>query len=553
MRSLLSCRFTRDKFKYLRLYVLLIFLSTPGVAQHLSQVGRFSADFRQGCAPLTVNLTELDDFGDITRQYFYEGEASQTIDTFYTYTQPGIYQIVQLVGVDVDPKTDTLEIEVLAPVTPVFDVQSCEDNEVQITIEDAGYDTYWVSFSPTEQQEVAASQRNASFTYPVPGDQTISVRGRYEGAPDNCGSSTSSLTIRTFENLGTLDQISLTRSCLDNLDASISFTLDEFQSYELMFSEDGNNFSPLATPAFPATGQSFQDITNAQGNTLFFRLDLVSACSGQRLEGSVEEVENPIATAPSLDNAYVSWVAEGIEFNLQEIAVGTYSGRRRVIGFDWEPVDSVYNGFVDRFTSDFRPYEYEIGFADTCGNAIPAVTLAPAFIAFRETAINSYDISWDPPVNTLSGAFQHQLVISGKDREVFIDDPFDPVEIFLTEAQGANQVIRLETIYDNDTLRSNNRILFYEFRAYLADAFTPNDDGLNDFIRIIGINATEVDFKVFNRWGELIHRSTNPNPAWDGKVGGTLVPEDRYFYKLTFLSIENKRIQQQGSFVLLRK
>lgn len=537
----------------MRLYVLLICLSTTGVAQQLSQVGRFSVDYNRGCAPLTVTLTELDNFGNITRQYFYEGEASQTIDTFYTYTQPGIYQIVQIVGIDVEPKTDTLEVVVLDPIVPSFQIVSCENNEIRVEIEDAGYDEYLVSFSPTDQVVVPDNNRIIDFTYTSFGNQTISVLGRHHGGPDNCGMSSQSLEIRAFENRGVMDQVNLTRSCLDNLVATFSLSLDEHQRYELMLSEDGNSFSAVANPVFPLSELVLENISSSTGPSLFFRLDAVSVCSGQRLEGSVREVQNPIATAPALDNAFASWVAQGIQFTLEDIGVGTYQTRKRVPGFEWQTVDSLYNGYIDPYVSDFRQYEYEISFADTCGNTIPAVTLAPGFIAFEETDVNTYNISWEGPINTLSGSFDHRLVISGNNSSVNIDNPFDPVEIFLTESQGADQVISLQTIYDTDTLHSNSRTLFYQFRAYIPDAFTPNDDGLNDVIKIIGIHASEVDFKVYNRWGELIHRSTTPNPAWDGRVRGTLVAEDRYFYQLTFLSIENKRIQQQGSFVLLRK
>lgn len=539
-----------DKIPFLRLYVLFILFATPGLAQQVSQVGRFSTDVSRGCAPMTVNLTVLDDFGNITRQYFYEGESSQTVDTFYTYTTPGIYQIVQIVGVDVDPKTDTLQVEVFDPVTPLFDLSICENNEVQVRIQDAGYDEYVVNFTPTDRVVVNANDLSANFSYPNSGDQVISVQGSYADTPSNCGFSRQEIEVRAFENRGSIDDLELIRSCIDLLSARLTLTLDEFQSYELLFSEDGTTFSSISAPL--ATNIEIADLSNSTNASLFFRLDAISDCNLQRTEGQVMEVENPIATLPSLENAYASWNDSGIEFKLDELGAGEYTARKRVNGFDWETLDTLFNGFTDRFVSDFRPYEYEVSFADTCGNSVPTVVLSPAFITFNETRINTYEVSWSPPVNTLNETFFHQLVVSGNGNRVIIEDPFDPVEIFLTEEQGTNQTISLETLYPSDTLRSNPRNLFYKFRAYIPDAFTPNEDGLNDNLRILGIRATEVNFKVFNHWGEVVHFATTPNPAWDGKVNGEEAPEGTYYYRLSFLTIENKRIQQRGSFVLLR-
>ncbi len=534
----------------MRLCVLFILFATSGLAQQVSQVGRFSVDYSRGCAPLTVNLTVRDDFGNITRQYFYEGEDTQTVDTFYTYTTPGIYQIVQIVGVDVEPKTDTLEIEVFDPIVPVFDLSLCESNEVQVNIHDTGYDEYVINFTNLDQIIVPADNPTTSFRYSGEGPQSILVQGRYTNALNNCGFSRQSINIQPFDNRGNIDDLELIRTCIDNLSTRIQLTLDPFQSYELLISEDGSSYRSIATPT-----DAMLELTNVSNSTnasLFFRLDAISGCSGQRREGSVWEVANPIATLPTLENAYASWVDTGITFRLDDLGTGAYNARRRVPGFDWVTLDTLFNGFVDPFVSDFRPFEYEVSFADTCGNIVPAVTLSPAFISFRETNINTYEISWSPPVNTLNDASSHQLVVSGNGNRVITENPFDPTEIFLTEPQGANQIVSLETIYPSDTLRSNPIILYYEFRAYIPDAFTPNEDFLNDELRILGITATEVDFKVFNRWGELIHISTSPLAAWDGKVRGEPAPAGRYFYRLSFLSIENKRIQQRGSFVLLR-
>ena len=53
----------------------------------------------------------------------------------------------------------------------------------------------------------------------------------------------------------------------------------------------------------------------------------------------------------------------------------------------------------------------------------------------------------------------------------------------------------------------------------MPNVFTPNDDGVNDFFGpVIKNDVAEIlDFKIFNRWGGVVHNAKIP---WDGMVGG---------------------------------
>lgn len=68
----------------------------------------------------------------------------------------------------------------------------------------------------------------------------------------------------------------------------------------------------------------------------------------------------------------------------------------------------------------------------------------------------------------------------------------------------------------------------------LPNAFTPNGDGQNDiYTPIIPYSGvTRVEMKIFNRWGNLVHETTDPNISWDGtdiKTGKAL-PTAVYYY-----------------------
>ena len=51
---------------------------------------------------------------------------------------------------------------------------------------------------------------------------------------------------------------------------------------------------------------------------------------------------------------------------------------------------------------------------------------------------------------------------------------------------------------------------------YLPNAFTPNGDGLNDVFMIKGESIYVVKLSIYNRWGELIFETTDPEKGWNG-------------------------------------
>ncbi len=69
----------------------------------------------------------------------------------------------------------------------------------------------------------------------------------------------------------------------------------------------------------------------------------------------------------------------------------------------------------------------------------------------------------------------------------------------------------------------------------LPNTFTPNADGSNDlFVPRENRFVTSVDFKVFNRWGNLIYETTDPELNWNGNSNdGKEISEGTYYYTCT--------------------
>ncbi len=92
---------------------------------------------------------------------------------------------------------------------------------------------------------------------------------------------------------------------------------------------------------------------------------------------------------------------------------------------------------------------------------------------------------------------------------------------------------------------------------FVPSAFTPNNDQHNDGFCIgYECELLAYDFKVYNRWGQLIWQTEDPSACWDGvSMTGGAVPEGVYVYILTYQSRENKRAAKRtlnGTITLIR-
>ncbi len=75
---------------------------------------------------------------------------------------------------------------------------------------------------------------------------------------------------------------------------------------------------------------------------------------------------------------------------------------------------------------------------------------------------------------------------------------------------------------------------FMEIIVAVPNTFTPNRDGTNDFFNFVAqanIEDLEVlEFKVYNRWGQLVYDNETPDDGWDGNANGKEQPTEVYFY-----------------------
>ena len=144
-------------------------------------------------------------------------------------------------------------------------------------------------------------------------------------------------------------------------------------------------------------------------------------------------------------------------------------------------------------------------------------------------SISSGDISWSPS-DGLS-----------------CDDCSSPI------ASPAKTTTYILTVTDSVGCTSIDTIdvVVLESVVNLPMAFSPNADGVNDYLFAEGQYVAHFYLRIFNRWGNIVFETNDMQIGWDGKFGGSEQPLGTYVYVITGTLYEEPYVKQ-GNISLLR-
>jgi len=90
---------------------------------------------------------------------------------------------------------------------------------------------------------------------------------------------------------------------------------------------------------------------------------------------------------------------------------------------------------------------------------------------------------------------------------------------------------------------------------FMVNAFSPNNDLINNVFMPRGRNITVKNFQIYNRWGELIFETDQNNVGWDGTFNGKDAEMGLFIWKL-FYTVNNgpyiKKSNAFGNILLIR-
>lgn len=115
--------------------------------------------------------------------------------------------------------------------------------------------------------------------------------------------------------------------------------------------------------------------------------------------------------------------------------------------------------------------------------------------------------------------------------------------------EGGYQNIQQVAINENNCVDTHSEtILVKGLLVFMANAFTPNGDGINDAVKPSTVGVESYRYQIFDRWGNMLFETTNPEEEWEGNNS----PEGVYNYIIRANDVTKEPHLFTGSILLIR-
>ncbi len=296
-----------------------------------------------------------------------------------------------------------------------------------------------------------------------------------------------------------------------------------------------------------ATRGSYQIklVTGSDGNTI------IDECSQETQAGStLNFTTEDTVSADFTYKIFQSCFIDSIAFS--------HDGRNGVNKWFWN--------FDDAGTSTFQ---YPVAYFTTFG--MKQIQLVVSNGVCSDTVTKTLNLD-----NTLEAAFETNNILCPEDTATFINKSIGDITnyywdfgngttsnlptplplqypILNTEKTYTIRLIVKNTAGCYDTAHQDIKVLKSCYIA-VPTAFTPNGDGLNDFLYPLNAyKADDLEFSVYNRLGQRVFHTTDWTKKWDGTINGNPQDTGIYVWMLKYTNHDTgKKVFQKGSTVLIR-
>ncbi len=559
-----------------------------------------SDDNLEGCAPYTVDFSNFSN-GDFSVWDFGDGSpVSNEAEPTHTFNQPGTYT-VQLISIDsltcnvADTTFSTIFIAAPQEFNASFTYGlTCETLTFTSNNTSTGEG---LTFEWDMGDGSVLTGADVVYSYAAVGTYTVTL----SAIEPVCG-----ITEVFEQEIYVFDEL-IAAIGSDNLEGCAPYTLDFINNSQgSVFIWDFGDGSP------PVNGQNVQHTYTQPGQytvTLIVQ-DALSDCAGEEITTSVVTVIEPpqveaffsqeqVGACAALtvaftdestgDDLSLSWQIDGASYSGPVVShVFSSAGSYTVSLTATEPVCNTSSTFDDvvlvigEIEIEGDPEQY-ICFNETqatvgvsgppnaayiwsSGETTSLITVsAPGTYEVTATANNctqveSIVVSEVPELNL----FNRSVACEGTQTLLQIDQPNasqfqwcngEPIDLIVADEAGEYCYTFVDQFGCTQQGTFVLELIDREGSVYIPNAFTPNNDGINDVFRAYGENIRDFSLSVWNRWGEKIFETDDPNGFWDGshQGGDHYTQNEVYTWRVEYRSTcSAEKIERKGSVVLIR-
>lgn len=274
-------------------------------------------------------------------------------------------------------------------------------------------------------------------------------------------------------------------------------------------------------------------------------------------DGCSETVSRVVQVHPNPKAQFSAVVLEGcapltVAFTDESVA-GTHLSHH----WDFGDGETSQNAFPVHVYSQPGVYTVGLQVATVTGCVGESEQIRPFYITVYEVpqAGFSFDPLWvdifSPEasvINTSEGA--EECVYTLPDGTEITDCDFD---YFYGDA-GTHQVIQVVTNEDGCQHSVTHSIEVRGHVFYAPNAFSPNEDGINDLFKPVMLGVVDYELQIFNRTGEVVFSTTNPILGWNGAAfnGDYYLTSDTFVYKARVTDTQGFNHDYQGHVSIVR-
>ena len=347
---------------------------------------------------------------------------------------------------------------------------------------------------------------------------------------DNCQSSGSASTTIVIDNPPLVVDLpdTINASCIDNTVIPVAI--------ESGAGEYGYSWTVGGIPY----GGSDPQITVQSFVTTPIQVEVVDGCGGEDMASSTLVIPNvPMTLTVSSDTV----ICRGEALSLSALAAGGEEG----FVYSWPSIPAFGE---TQYVAPTLSASYPVEVTDICGETLTETINVEVqyvysdfytsyitdteieFIATPEPACPTCDFDWDFGDGSTSEEMNPTHEYDG------LGDYY--AQLTVTNALGCTD--SAYTLVEGPVL------------IYIPNAFTPNNDGINDAFKVVISEVTRYELDIFNRWGELVFHSEDPDEVWIGNVNGGehYAPAGMYNYRLKWKGARTDAEEMLGTFELMR-
>lgn len=327
------------------------------------------------------------------------------------------------------------------------------------------------------------------------------------------------------------------------LEAMNDAVICEGDSIKLKLRSDGLKYT--WSPALTLSDQSAsQPMAAPLGTTTYEVTASISAC---KASDNVTITPVPYPTANAGPDTVIC-------FNTTASLYAATDGS----SFTWAPATQLSSATVLNPTAKpFGTTEYVFFAYDTKGCPKPGldtvlVTVQPDVRAFAGN--DTIVVIGQPLQLEATGGVAYEWSPSLGLSNTHIANPVATYDATPSEGSYRYKVLVADQIGCVDSAYVQVQIFSSSPEIYVPNAFTPNNDGKNDYFQIIAAGITKIEvLRLYNRWGQLLFDSPSTHSrGWDGNYLGKPQPSDTYVWVVKAIDYLGRPLFKRGTVTLLR-